>query len=366
MMRLSKYRIKKIRRATKRVLIIYWGVFGDFLTTTPFLEALRRHFHRSSITYLLGPGFKPYQGASRLIEKNPNVDQCIHSKVSILSDLLKVRPFDLAIDLCGGKTSQLIAKVSGARIKLWSRLRECPTHFFYSDSFKGDWSPPLKVNFRKGYKVEIFVDLVRFLGFKAKNLTIPKIYFSKEERRFSLNYLRKFKNEDKDIVVAIHPGGRDFKRLWKTVNYSLLADRLIEKYNAKILLFYAPQERRFVSGVCRGSRYKLFKVHEKDVRKYASIISGCDVFISTDGGALQMALASGAPCVGIFKFEQRSNIMYWYNYKERKDLFSLFVKSTGNSKRNVDAKNIIQRDHRQVQRALEKVEEALIKRLKAH
>ena len=100
-------------------------------------------------------------------------------------------------------------------------------------------------------------------------------------------------------------------------------------------------------------------VSQKDVRKYAAIISGCDVFISTDGGPLQMALASGTPCVGIFKFEHQENIIYWYNYKERRNLFSLFIKSTENSKRNIDAKNIIQRDRGQVKRALKKVEEAL-------
>jgi ADP-heptose:LPS heptosyltransferase len=359
-MRLSKYRFKKIKKITRRILIIYLDFFGDFLTTTPFLEALRRHFPLSSITYVLGLGAKFSQGTSRLIEQNPNVDQCIHSKVSILSDLLRERPFDLAINLCGGKTSQLIAKVSGARIRLWGRLPGIPTHFFYSDSLKGDWSPPLKINLKEDdYKVEAFLDLIRFLGFKAKKVMMPKIYFSKEERHFSLNYLRNLKNEDKDIIIAIHPGGRDPERLWKTVNYSYLADSLIEKYNAKILVFYAPREKHFALRVCRSSRYKLLMAHEKDIRKYASIISGCDVFISTDGGPLQMALASGALCVGIFKSEHRKNITHWYNYKKRENLFSLFVKPIENSQRNVNDKNIDQRDRRQVKRTLEKVEEAL-------
>jgi ADP-heptose:LPS heptosyltransferase len=357
---LSKYRIKKIRRITRRILIIYLDFFGDFLTTTPFLEALRRHFPRSSITYILGLGAKSSKGTSRLIEENPNVDQCISSKVSILSDLLKVRPFDLAVNLCGGKTSQLIAKVSGARVKLWGRLAGVPTHFFYCDSLKGEWSPPLKINFKQGvYKAETFLDLVRFLGFKSKKVMVPKIYFSKEERRFSLNYLRNFKNEDKEIIIAIHPGGRDPERLWKTVNFSLLADSLIEKYNVKILVFYAPGEKHFALRVCRSSRYKLSMVHEKDIRKYASIISGCDVLISTDGGPLQIALACDTLCVGIFKSEHQKNIVHWYNYKKRKNLFSLFIKPIENSQRNVDDQNIDQRDRGQVNRVLKKVEEAL-------
>ena len=188
---------------------------------------------------------------------------------------------------------------------------------------------------------------------------LPKIYFSEEERRFSSTYLRNLKTEDNGLIIAIHPGGHDHKRLWKTANYSLLADRLIEKYNAKILVFYAPGERNFALRVCRSSRYQLLMVSQKDVRKYAAIISGCDVFISTDGGPLQMALASGVPCVGIFKFAQERNIIYWYNYKKRKDLFPLFVRPIGNLKRNIDAKNINQRDLSQVKRVFKKAEEAL-------
>ena len=184
-MGLSKYRIKKIRKTTRKILIIYLSYLGDFLTMTPFLEALRRHFPRASITYVLGLGAKFSQGTGRLIEENPNVDQCINSRASILPDLLKGRPFDLAIDLCDSTTSHLIAKVSGARIKLWGRLSGSLTHFFYCDSFKGNWSPPLRINLKKDdYKAEAFLDLVRFLGFKTKKVMTPKIYFSKEERRF--------------------------------------------------------------------------------------------------------------------------------------------------------------------------------------
>ena len=358
--RLSKYRIKKIRKTVKRILIVYWGMFGDCLISTPLIEAVHRNFRRAHITYILGRGSSLSQNASRLLERNPNIDKYINSSMSILSDVLMEKPFDLVIDLCGRTTSQLICKLSGAKIKLWGRFREIPDHFFYADRLNGKWTDPLKVDIDPHfYRADVLSKPAEVLGFKPKEGMVPKIYLSKKERRISKKYLRGFKSNNKDIIIAIHPGGRDPTRLWKTINYSLLADRLIEKYNAKILVFYAPREKHFADRVCKFSNNTLFKVYKKNVREYASIISECDLFISSDGGPLQIALASETPSVGIFKFKSDTNVAHWYDYRKRRGLFYMFVRPAKYLKKNIDSKNIYKRDREEVRRAMKKAEEAL-------
>ena len=344
----------------KRILIIYWGMFGDCLLTTPLIEALHKNFPKSHITYILGRGSNLSQNAIRLLECNPYIDKYINSSISILSDVLMERPFDLVVDLCGRRTSQLISKLSGAKIKLWGRFRGIPEYFFYADCLKGDWMNPLKIDIQPhSYRVDMLSKLAEVLGFGPKGDIAPKIYFSKEERRISKKYLKSFKSSNKDIIIGMHPGSRYPARLWKTINYSLLADRLIEKYNAKILVFYGPGEKHFADRVCRFSRNSLLEIRKKDIRKYAAIVSECNLFISSDGGPLQIALASGTPSIGIFKFKNDGIIAHWYNYRKRKGLFYLFVRPAKYLKRNIDGKNIYQRDRKEVKLVMKRVEEAL-------
>ncbi len=186
--------IKKIRRHVKRILIIYWGFFGDLLTTTPFLEAIRKGFPRAHISYVIGgTGDKeqPDSDPRKIFEHNPNVDKCIRSDASILTRLLTDEPYNFTIDLCGSRTSQLIAKASGAKVKLWGNFRPKIPYFLYSDCLSGQWRPFLKIPIRQNiykkkdlYRGEPFLEVLRFLRLHFKGAFTPKIYLSREEIYF--------------------------------------------------------------------------------------------------------------------------------------------------------------------------------------
>ena len=349
--------IKKI----KRILILYWGFFGDVLLTTPFIEILRKGFPGAHITYIVGRGFRSYESADELLMYNPNIDNVIKAGVSLPGKVIRDEPYDLAIDLCGNKTCSLIVKLSGARMKISGRFRGLPSRFRYSECFEGEWSPLLKKRLKKitywTYRVQPFLELASFLGIDTKRFAEPKIYLSRREENFSKSFLKKIHRKNR-VVIAIQPGGRVHLRLWSTRNYAALADGLMEKYNAKILVFYyVPFEKYFADRVCEQADNGLSRMSERDIRRYLAKIAACDLFIGTDGGALQMALALGVPAVGIFK--NRENAIYWYNYERRKGLFSVFVRPDGNPERKVVPAGMKRRDAKDVRLVLGAAEEAL-------
>jgi len=363
------YRLKMLRRTMKNILIIYWDFFGDILITTPLLKILHKGFPNARITYIVA-GQIPniHSHAARILEHNPDVDRCIRPDASIFARLLKEDPYDLAIDLCAGKASKLVTKMSGAKIRLLGRLRGMPVHFSCYTCLDGktalSFKVPIKCNrsvkrnmFYKVYRLRQFLEFADFLGINIRKIPAPKIYLSKGERRFCKQYFRKIKSKKRDLVIAMHPGGRGKHRLWDTRNYALLADKLTEKYNAKILIFYAPDEKSFADSVCGFSHHKLIKASQRDIRKYISIISGCDLFISADGGPLHIALALGVPSVGIFKDKRVA--VNWYNYKQRKGLFSVFSRRRYIGKKRKLIAGINRRDIKEVGLALKKSGQAL-------
>ncbi len=318
--------IRELGLKINRILIIFWGHFGETLVTTPLIECLRKRSPRSYITYILGgSGHRLFEHASCILVHNPNINKYIKSDESVLRKILLEKPYDLVIDLCGGKVSGLIIRMSGAKIKLWGRFRERPLAFFYTYSHNGKWCNSIKVPLRKNAsRIEHFLSIARLLGIDVRTASLPKLYLSKEEEKFCLDYLNNIKNNKKDIVVALHPCGRNPTRLWDPKNYALLADKLIEKLKVKIIISHGPGERIFVERVCNLANNKLIIVFEKDIRKYIAIISGCNIFISTDGGPLHIALALKIPSVGLFK--DKKNMNYWYNpYKQHGLLLPVII-----------------------------------------
>lgn len=307
---------------------MYWGVFGDLIVTLPFLGYLRRGFPKAKIVYLVGGrGEKPrgFGHASLVLENHPFVDKYIKSTPSIIKEILKDEPYDLVIDLCDTRFSGTLSHLSGARVRIWGKFREMPTKFSLTKRLgSGKWSAPLKkITIKKELcRTEQFLAIIRSLGVKTKAKIMPKIYLTREEKRFSLLFFKKFSRK-RNFIVGIHPGGRVPHRLWDTKNYSLLADKLIEELNAKVIVFYAPGEEKFADKVCRRSRYKLNKVLQKDTRKYMSLIWGCQVLITSDGGPLHIALALGVPCVGMF--DNKYNAPYWYDCYPKEMLFPLHI-----------------------------------------
>lgn len=322
----------RLKKAIKQILIIYWSHVGDILVTTPFLMELRRLFPNADITYIIGEGEKGLAHPARLLEHHPSLDRYIIFDASLFCKLLLEKPYDLAIDFCVTRISRLITKISGAPLRLWGKFRGGPSKFFYSNSFNPA-QPPLEIVIknnihkrRNSYRVEMFLEIIQFLGGKAPENPVTEIFLDRRERNYGQKISKKIKKKC-NCLVGIQPGGREPRRLWPARHYAYLADKLIERRGASVVLFHGPQENSYVRSVCKYSRHKLSKVCEKDFRKYASMISACDLFITSDGGPLHLALSMGVPSVGIFK--DRPKASYWYHYKNRKGLFPVFVKNNG-------------------------------------
>ena len=293
--------------------------------TVPLLEALHKRFPKARITYVLGGAAHPlFKDGIKVLNNNPHVDRCIKSDRFILHKILKDKPFDLCIDLCGGKVSNLISRLSGAKINIRGRFRQRPADFFYSYYTKQGGLKTFRFSIPKGLtRVACFMSILDKIGMPASGLIAPRIYLSSREKEYSVRFLKKIKKTNK-VVFGIHPGGRFKSRLWGVKNYGMLANMLVKELSAEVIVFHGPGEEFYVNSVCEAATERLRKVFKNDIRKHLAILSGCDFFISSDGGPLHMALSLGVPSIGLFK--NKKVMRYWFDaYKQTGCLNHFFI-----------------------------------------
>jgi len=237
-------------------------------------------------------------------------------------------PYDLAIDFVDNSFTRLLSYLSGAQYRIWGRFRGEPYSLYWASRLPdGRWAD--KVIFRvptrkKLCRVEHLFEVTRLMGIPAGEDIKPRIYLSQEERKRGRAQIRKLCGRRRPII-AIQPGGHHKYRLWGWRNYSALCDRLIEELDAQVLIFQGPREETAVKRVRSACKHLLPVMIPKDLRQYFSLVSQADIFISTDGGPLHMALALDVASVGIFK--SRIIQRYWYVPHYRGFLNPVFLHS---------------------------------------
>jgi heptosyltransferase-2 len=318
----------------RRILILYWGRYGELIVTLPLLDFLKELFPGVALTYLVStPTFKENgESAGKILENHPCVDRWVESDLSFIRTLVTSPTYDLVIDLVDKKKSgHIFSYISGADIKIWGKFRGLPRTFFWARRLKsGQWGRPHRVFARKRRcRVGMFLEIARFLGVKTGGRAAPKIYLSCGEKIYSRTFLKKNIGANK-ILVGIHPGTRSWhpSRSWGERSYAETADRLAEEMGARAVLFYGPGEKTRAKKIYHYAKYPVKMVFEKDLRKLLAMISACSLFMTSDGGPLHMASALRVPSIGLFRYKSVSR--YWYDSYHRSGILSpVYIKSGG-------------------------------------
>jgi len=102
--------------------------------------------------------------------------------------------------------------------------------------------------------------------------------------------------------IAIAPGAAyGSAKCWPPSHFASLADRLIARFNADVILFGAPTERDVASRIASGMRNRPVNLAgETSIEDLSGYFSNCDIFIGNDSGAMHVAAAAGIPVIAVF------------------------------------------------------------------
>lgn len=279
----------------KNILIIRLDRIGDVLLSTPAIKSVRNAYPDSRISAMV----RPY--CEGIVKGNPYLDEVIiydkdgkqkgiPGNLSFILNLRK-RNFGLAIILHPTVRSHIITFLSGI-----------PERVGYDKKLGCLLTKKVPHTKQLGLKHEIdySLDLLRYIGIEAseRELYMPIQGESEEKIKniFAENGL-----SGSDTIIALNPSASCASKRWPEKRFAELGDRLVNEYNARIVIISDAKDRAFadsVSGLMKSASVNLSGM--TTVSDLASVLKRTMLFISNDSGPVHMACALGRPVIAIF------------------------------------------------------------------
>ncbi|MGI9034873.1 MAG: lipopolysaccharide heptosyltransferase I [Pyrinomonadaceae bacterium] len=295
-----------------KILIVKLSSIGDVVHTLPALSAIKNALPKAEISWAVE------KGAAEILRGNPLLSRIIEVDTKNLrrretigqtlaaarGQLKEIRAgvFDVTLDFQGLLKSALIAKISRAKSRCgFSRkfLREPASRFLLTETI--DVEPKSHV-------------VVKNLTLAAKALKIP---VSTENFEFPIFTDEIHRQEAIEIIsranrrfALLNPAGGWATKLWNAEKFGKLADRLWEEAGLVSIVTTAPQEKEKILAerVLNSAKSGKIILANPSLKGFYELAKRADVYIGGDTGPTHLAVAAGAPTVGIFGPTE-----WWFN-----------------------------------------------------
>lgn len=278
-----------------KILIIKLGAMGDVLRTTPLLEALKRKYPTSEISWLVD------QDSMEILEGCPLLDH-LYSYDAHAMALLKKERFDLSVCLDKEDSALEAVMTIPAEIKAG----------FGKDAF-GNLIPLDK---RSEYAVRLGID--DELKFRKNQKTYQEISFEqvgltfeKEEYFFEVSqadraYARRI-YDDLGIVrdlplIGLNTGsGPRFAGKKLPLNATIEIAERLTKEGCGVALLGGPQEKERNEIIAKSVSEKIYNLGcHHTIKQFAAMMDHCDLVMTGDTLAMHIAIAMKKEVVAIF------------------------------------------------------------------
>jgi ADP-heptose:LPS heptosyltransferase len=214
--------------------------------------------------------------------------------------------YDVAIDLQGLLKSAGVAKLSWAKVR-WGfskeGLREPAARMLYTDT----------VSVESG--IHVIRKNLSLVG-EALGIDVPR-----EEFEFPIASDPAHVDEARLIAESaggnfaiLNPAGGWVTKLWPAEKFGQLADRIWNKLGLRSVVVTGPNEAELASQVAEASRSGGLTLAEPSLKGFFELAKIASVYLGGDTGPTHIAVAAGAPVVGIFGPTE-----WWRNGSPRPD-----------------------------------------------
>jgi ADP-heptose:LPS heptosyltransferase len=297
----------------RRICLSRMKFIGDIILTTPLIRATRERYPDAYIAYL---GDKK---AVSLLAGNPFLDEIIpydFSRPDVVEQLrvmwlLRKRKFDAFVDLFSNPRSAMLARASGARIRIGKDVPGRGSFYTHRMADFGSLTPAIDFHF----------EYLKPLGV-GKTSRRTEIFLSEDEKREARIFLKHQEVDPSKPMIAIHPGATWPNKRWQKEQFAELIDRLRAKLGVEILLSPGPGDESLMKdilGLTVGAAHLLPVL---PLRQLSAIFSLCRLLIANDCGPMHIGPAVATPTFGIFGPEPPE---VWFTYDEA-DGHRLFFK----------------------------------------
>ena len=140
--------------------------------------------------------------------------------------------------------------------------------------------------------VEFHYQSLKAVGIEPKYFA-PEIFLTEDEKKESRRYLEWQGIDFSKPIVALHPGGTWPAKLWPAERFADLADLLIAKTHAQIVLTKGPRDGEAAGKVESAVVGGVLSLPVLPLRQLAAILSLCAAYVANDSGPMHIAAAVG-------------------------------------------------------------------------
>lgn len=275
-----------------RILVIKLGSLGDVIRTTSILPLLYARDKSPRITWLTR------KEATDLLRGNPYIAEIVEYSFETLLTLTG-ETFDIAINLDCAREGASLIEMARAREKLGFGLSERGSLYPLTpeawDYYEMGINDSIKKANRKTYQ-----QLINEIARLNAQPEPPLLVLEEEELAFAERFKRARGIEESRPLVGINTGGgtRWPLKRWTMSGFSALMEALEEELQAQVLLLGGPEEVAFNQAIMEKTKANLIDAGcFNSVRQFASLIKLCDLMVTGDSLAMQIAVALGTNSV---------------------------------------------------------------------
>ncbi len=275
----------------KKSLVIQLKQRGDIILTTPVLRALRKYFPASQIDFLSFPMGKALLQGVESIDNHHILDhkKGLLESVRLMRELYREK-YDVVLDFMNNPRSALISFLTFAPYRI---CYPSARSFLYTHI-----APPSS---NQIYVAEQKVRFLNLLGIKDIDSDIsPEIINSQKDIEFAENAWRELElGQGEQLVIAVSPTSVRKNRTWPAFHYVTLVEKLIHRFNAKILWIWGPSEYDYVEDIAKQVSSPTIMIPPTNLTELSALISKCDFFVGNSNGPSHIATANNIPTVVI-------------------------------------------------------------------
>jgi ADP-heptose:LPS heptosyltransferase len=281
-----------------RIAIFRALYLGDLLLAVPALRAIRCHFPDAEITLIGLPWAAAFarryaHSIDRFVEfaGYPGIDEVPVNPEATSRFLRQQRNYgyDLVVQMHGsGQTSNPFVLSLNGKVTAGYYEGTRPSGLTCAAPYPRDQ-----------HEIDRNLGLAALLGCTALDPTLEFPLFD-EDHTETTTLLRLLPRANRPWI-GIHAGARPPARRWQASHFAHLADELVRRFEAQILLTGSSFEEEAIQAVASQMQTKPINlVGQTSLGGLAALISKLDLFISNDTGPAHIACAVNTPSITLF------------------------------------------------------------------
>ena len=282
----------------QRILLIQLSAIGDTILAIPTIRAIRGQFPNAHLAMVASSINLQYlEGCPYIDQYIPcRLEEMIKSPRKLAAFILDLRrqKFDWVIDFeHWPRLSALIAYGSGASRRVGFSSGGQHRHYLFTDVVEHVPGQHEVVNFLK---------IAKLLDCQIKRTDL-EVWLKKEDEDWAKEFLVEMGIDLHRPVIAVHPeAGRrgEPRRRFPHDRFVSVADALMERYHAQIILTGAPSEVELSQQIASQTRSSCAVTAGKtQVNQLAALFAKADFLICGNSGPMHLAAAAGTPVVAL-------------------------------------------------------------------